>query len=176
VFVRRSARRQGLSVTSFDPARIFETLDRHSVDYLTIGAWAVIAHGYVRATVDIDFIARLDKENIVRLAAALSELNARLRGVDADKLGIDPTNPQVLANGASFTMDTDAGPLDFLNDVPGAVDYDQMRSRARQANAGGVTVWVIGFEDLIRMKEASGREQDLLDIHQLRERQSPHNE
>jgi predicted nucleotidyltransferase len=160
-------------MTSFDPARIFETLDRHGVDYLTIGAWAVIAHGYVRATADIDVIARLDEANILRLAAALSELNARLRGVDADKLGIDPTDPKVLANGASFTMDTDSGPLDFLNDVPGAVDYDQMRSRARQVDAGGVPVWVVGYEDLIRMKEASGREQDLLDIHQLRERRLP---
>jgi predicted nucleotidyltransferase len=157
-------------VTSFDPARIFVTLDRHGVDYLTIGAWAVIAHGYVRATADIDFIARLDSENMVRLAAALSELNARLRGVDADKLGIDPTDPEVLANGASFTMDTDAGPLDFLNDVPGAVDYDQMWSRARRADAGGVAVWVVGYEDLIRMKEASGRDQDLLDIRQLRQK------
>ena len=160
-------------MTSFDPARVFETLDRHGVDYLTIGAWAVIAHGYVRATEDIDLIARLDDANILRLAAALSELNARLRGVDADKLGIDPTDPEVLANGASFTMDTDAGPLDFLNDVPGAVDYDQMRSRARQANAGGVAVWVVGYEDLIRMKEASGRDQDLLDIRQLREKRLP---
>lgn len=157
-------------MTTFDPARIFGTLDRHGVDYLTIGAWAVIAHGYVRATADIDFIARLDRENMVRLAAALSELNARLRGVDAEKLGLDPTDPQTLENGASFTMDTDAGPLDFLNDVPGAVEYDQMRSRARQADAGGVSVWVVGYEDLIRMKEASGREQDLLDIHQLRDR------
>jgi predicted nucleotidyltransferase len=157
-------------MTSFDPARIFETLDRHGVDYLTIGAWAVIAHGYVRATADIDFIARLDSENMVRLAAALSELNARLRGVDADKLGIDPTDPEVLANGASFTMDTDAGPLDFLNDVPGAVDYDQMRSRARRADAGGVAVWVVGYEDLIRMKEGSGRDQDLLDIRQLQQK------
>jgi predicted nucleotidyltransferase len=69
-------------------------------------------------------------------------------------------------------MDTDAGPLHFLNDVPGAADYDEMRSRALQVNAGGVTVWVVGYEDLIRMKEASGREQDLLDIHQLRDRHS----
>ena len=154
-------------MTAFDPSRIFETLDRRGVDYLTIGAWAVIAHGYVRATADIDFVARLDEANINRLAAALSELNARLRGVDAEKLDIDPTDPNVLANGASFTMDTDAGPLDFLNDVPGADTYDEMRSRARQVNAAGVTVWVVGYEDLIRMKEASGREQDLLDIHQL---------
>jgi len=159
-------------VTSFDPARIFQTLERHGVDYLTIGAWAVIAHGYVRATADIDFVARLDRENMVRLAAALTELNAKLRGVDADKLGIDPTDPSVLENGASFTMDTDAGPLDFLNDVPGAEDYDQMRSRARQADAGSVTVWVVGLDDLIRMKEASGREQDLLDVRKLREQQS----
>jgi predicted nucleotidyltransferase len=109
---------------------------------------------------------------MVRLAAALSELNARLRGVDAEKRGIDPTNPQTLENGASFTMGTDAGPLNFLNDVPGAVEYDQMRSRARQADAGGVSVWVVGYEDLIRMKEASGREQDLLDIGQLRDKRS----
>ncbi len=159
-------------MTAFGPSRIFQTLDRHGVDYLTTGAWAVIAHGYVRATADIDFVARLDEQNMVRLGAALSDLNARLRGVDAEKLEIDPTDPQVLANGASFTMDTDAGPLDFLNDVPGAADYDEMRSRARQVNAGGVTVWVVGYEDLIRMKQASGREQDLLDIHQLRDRQS----
>lgn len=157
----------------FDPARIFETLDRHGVDYLTIGAWAVIAHGYVRATADIDFVARLDVENMARLAAALSELNARLRGVDAEKLDIDPSDPQVLISGASFTMDTDAGPLDFLNDVPGAADYDAMRTRSRQANAGGITVWVVGYEDLIRMKQASGREQDLLDIHELQDLHSP---
>lgn len=154
-------------MTTFDPARIFETLDRHGVDYLTIGAWAVIAHGYVRATLDIDFMARLSKENLERLAAALSELNARLRGVDADKLGIDPTDASTLENGASFTMETDAGPLDFLNDVPGADDYDQLRSRARKANAGGITVWVVDYEDLINMKKASGRAQDLLDIQEL---------
>ena len=158
---------------TFDPARIFETLDRHGVDYLTIGAWAVIAHGYVRATADIDFVARLDAQNMSRLATVLLELNARLRGLDAEKLDIDPTDPQVLMTGASFTMDTDAGPLDFLNDVPGSADYDAMRSRARQAVAGGVTVWVVGYEDLIRMKEASGREQDLLDIHQLRDLHLP---
>jgi hypothetical protein len=95
----------------------------------------------VRATADIDFVARLDRANIERLADALRELDARLRGIDADKLDIDPTDPDVLGNGASFTMDTDAGPLDFLNDVPGADDYDA--------------------------KRASGRLQDLLDIEQL---------
>ncbi len=39
----------------------------------------------------------------------------------------------------------------------------------REANAGGVSAWVVGYEDLIRMKEAPGLEQDLLDIRTLRE-------
>lgn len=111
-------------MTTFDPSRVFETLDRHGVDYLTIGAWAVVAHGYVRATADIDVIARLDEANMFCLAAALTELSARLRSVDAERLDIDPNDPRVLATGASFTMDTDAGPLDVLNNVPGAADYE----------------------------------------------------
>lgn len=154
-------------MNEFRPASVFETLNKHGVDYLTIGAWAVVAHGYVRATVDIDFIANQDRENLKRLAAALGELNARLRGVDADKLGIDPTNAETLASGASFTMETDAGPVDFLNDVPGALDFETMRLRANQVEASGVSIWVVGYEDLIRMKRASGREQDLLDVAEL---------
>ena len=152
---------------TLDPARVFATLGRHGVDYITIGAFAVIAHGYVRATADIDVVARQDRENLERLAAAFAELNAALRGVDADLLDIDPTDPDVLANGASFTLDTDAGPVDYLNDVPGAGDYDDLRARAVEANAAGVVVRVVGLDDLIRMKRASGRPQDLRDIANL---------
>lgn len=152
---------------TLDPARVFGTLDRHGVDYITIGAFAVIAHGYVRATADIDVVARQDRNNLERLAAAFTELHARLRGVDADLLEIDPTDPDVLANGASFTLDTDAGPVDYLTDVPGAGDYDDLRARAIEANAAGVVVRVVGLDDLIRMKRASGRPQDLRDIANL---------
>jgi hypothetical protein len=81
---------------TLDPARVFATLGRHGVDYVTIGAFAVIAHGYVRATADIDFVARQDRDNLERLAAAFVDLDARLRGIDADLLDIDPTDPDVL--------------------------------------------------------------------------------
>lgn len=154
-------------MSSLDPARIFATLERHGVDYVTIGAFAVIAHGYVRATADVDLVARLDRDNVERLAAAFAELNARLRGVDVHLLDIDPTDPDTLASGASFTLDTDAGPIDLLNDVPGARDYDDLRRDAVEAVAAGVTVRVVGLDDLIRMKRASGRRQDLTDIANL---------
>ena len=152
---------------SLDPARVFATLDRHGVDYVTIGAFAVIAHGYVRATADIDLLARQDRDNLAHLAAAFDELGARLRGVDAELLDIDPIDPDTLANGASFTLDTDAGPIHCLNDVPGAGDYAQLRARSVEASAAGTVVRVAGLDDLIRMKRASGRPQDLRDIANL---------
>lgn len=152
---------------TLDPARMFATLDRHDVDYVTIGAFAVIAHGYVRATADVDLMARQDHENLERLAAVFTELRARLRGVDADLLDIDPTDPDTLATGASFTLDTDAGPVDYLNDVPGARAYDDLRTDAVEATAAGVVVRVVGLDDLIRMKRASGRPRDLRDIANL---------
>lgn len=152
---------------TLDPARIFATLDAHNVDYVTIGAFAVIAHGYVRATADVDLIARQDHDNFLRLAHAFTDLNARLRGVDAALLDIDPTDPVTLANGASFTLDTDAGPIDYLNDVPGAGEYEALRRRSVEATAQGVLVRVVGLDDLIRMKRASGRPQDLRDIANL---------
>jgi hypothetical protein len=100
-------------------------------------------------------------------ARVFAVLGARLRHVDADLLDIDPTDPDTLANGASFTLDTDAGPVDYLNDVPGAGDYDDLRARAVEAVAAGVVVRVVGLDDLIRMKRASGRPQDLRDIANL---------
>jgi hypothetical protein len=90
-----------------------------------------------------------------------------LRGVDADLLELDPTDPVTLTTGASFTLDTDAGPVVYLNDVPGAGDYDEVRSRAVETTAAGVMVRVVGLGDLIRMKRASGRPQDLRDIANL---------
>ena len=152
---------------TLDPARVFATLERHAVDYVTIGAFAVIAHGYVRATADIDLVARQERDNLERLGAAFADLNARLRGVDADLLGVDPTDPDVLAEGAGFTLETDAGPIDYLNDVPGTGNYDDLRARAVEAEAAGVVVRVAGLDDLIRMKRASGRPQDLRDIANL---------
>lgn len=152
---------------TLDPARVFATLEAHGVDYLTIGAFAVIAHGYVRATAGIDLVARQDRANFERLAAVFAELKARLRGVGADLFDIDPTDPDTLANGASFTLDTDAGPIDYLNGVPGAGDYADLRARSVQTRAAGVVVRVVGLDDLIGMKRASGRPQDLRDIANL---------
>jgi hypothetical protein len=121
----------------------------------------------VRATKDVDVLAAQDRENLRRLAAALTELGARLRGVDAHLLPVDPTNPDDLGNGANWTLETDAGWLDYMSEVPGGLPYDEIRAAAQIVEVRGVRLQVVGLEHLVRLKRAAGRPRDLADIAAL---------
>lgn len=146
-----------------DVDRIIETFRRHDVEFVVIGGIAVLAHGHPRATFDLDFTADLTADNMRRLAAALDELNATLRGVDAGKLEVDPTDPDQLASG--WTLVTDAGWLDFMPAAEGARDYEEIAADAVPVRDGAFRV--VGLDDLIRMKRTSGRAKDLDDIAAL---------
>ncbi len=150
-----------------DPRRIFEVLARRRVDYVVIGGIAVIAHGHTRNTRDVDLMAAGTRANLKKLAAAFRDLGARLSGVDAHLLEIDVYDPATLASGANFTLETDAGGLDYFSEVPGAAPYEELRERSLVVDLEGLRIPVVGLSDLIRMKQASGREQDLSDIAAL---------
>lgn len=150
-----------------NPRLIFEVLVRHGVDFVAIGGWAVIGHGSTRNTLDVDFVAATDPENLRRVEAALAELDAQLWGVDAHLLGID-LDARALAEGGNFTLVTRAGGLDFFNEVPGGAPYDELRARSVAADLGdGLEIRITGVDDLIAMKRAAGRPQDVRDIATL---------
>jgi hypothetical protein len=144
---------------------IVDTFRRLDVDFVVIGGIAVLAHGHPRATFDLNFMAALSQENIGRLATALDQLNARVRGVDADLVDVDPCDPAQLASGANWTLVTDAGWLDFMPGAQGARPYDAVAEAAVPVRGGAFRV--VGLDDLIRMKRVSGRQKDLDDIAAL---------
>ncbi len=152
-----------------DPVRIFEALERHGVEYLTIGGVAVNAHGHLRNTRDVDVLIEWTTENMGRLAVALGELDAKLFGVDAGLLDVDPLDPEDLFNGGNFTLRTAAGGLDLFDpdEIPGGRPYDEMRPRAVEATVAGIRIRAVGLDDLIRLKRESGRDRDLEDVATL---------
>lgn len=152
-----------------DVDRIVTTFRRHGVDFVVIGGIAVLAHGHPRATFDLDFVADLTADNMDRLAAALTELGARVRGVDAELLDVDPRDPDQLASGANWTLVTAAGWLDFMPGAKGVRDYRAVAADAAPVRGGAFRV--VGLDDLIRMKRASGREKDIDDIAALTRRE-----
>jgi len=147
----------------FRPDALVAALNRHGVEYVVVGGVAAIRHGSRRTTRDLDIVPAPDTDNYVRLAAALRELDAHIRGVDAQHLGIDPADPDVLAGGADLGLATDLGFLDVLQELA-AVEYGQLRSRAQPARLGAEPIVVAGVDDLVAMKLRAGRPVDLQDV------------
>ena len=152
---------------AFDPGQILRVLAEHRVEFVVVGGVAVQAHGYIRGTQDLDLIPRPDLANLSRLGEALAELGARLHRTARP---VDITDPQVLKRAALVPVLTVHGRLDLMNIAATAgmpKSYADLRARALEVDLDGTQVAVVGFDDLIRMKKAAGREQDRIDIGAL---------
>jgi predicted nucleotidyltransferase len=144
---------------------LLDRLGRAEVDFVIVGGVAVVLQGYGRATKDLDITYATDAENLHRLGDVLTALNARLRGV-AEDVPFVPDG-RTLARTRLLTLDTDDGGLDLLADPPGAPPYATLRERADRVELDGVVVAVASLGDLLAMKRAAGRPQDLADIDAL---------
>jgi hypothetical protein len=149
-----------------DVDRILETLDRHRVDYVVIGGFALELHDVaVPPTRDIDITPSPSATNLRRLSAALIEMGARFRVLDGPPEGVEVPggiNATWLKSMVTLALVTDAGPLDISLMPDGTEGYDDL-GRV-DISFGGRTVPVASLEDVLRSKEAAGREKDLLVI------------
>lgn len=135
------------------------------VDFVVVGGMARTLLGSPRITKDLDISYAREHENLVRLGEVLIALNARLRGVPAD-LPFVPDH-RMLRGVSLLTLETDAGWLDLLVEPDGSPAYEQLRENAEQVDINGRVVRVSGIDDLISMKRAAGRPQDIADIAEL---------
>jgi hypothetical protein len=154
-------------VASFPELRLealLGRLARAEVDFIVVGGVAVAFQGYGRATKDLDITYATDAANLERLGAVLVALNAKLRGISEVPFVPDG---RTLAHTRLLTLDTDDGGLDLLADPPGAPPYATMRSRADRVDLDGIVIAIAALDDLLAMKRAAGRPQDLVDIEAL---------
>lgn len=151
-----------------DPLEILRVLERHRVRYVLIGAAAARVAGAPVVTEDIDVTPAADHENLERLAAALRELGARLRSVEPAGVAFQ-VDARTLAGAELWTLTTSAGDLDLCFLPAGTRGYDDLRREASRERLGrGLTVTVASLRDVIRSKEAAGRDKDLAQLPLLR--------
>lgn len=149
----------------FQPEAVIRLLGRHGVRYVVIGGLAAITHGAPIVTRDIDVCYERDQRNLGRLAEALSEVNAELRGAEP---GLPfRLDAQTLARGDAFTFVTDVGWVDIMATPSGTAGYDELARTAEEYELFGHRVLVASIDDLIRMKRAAGRPKDLLAVEEL---------
>lgn len=160
---------------AFDVDELLRALLRENVRFMVIGGIAVAVHGFPRATGDLDVVPDPDPENLARLYDALQSLNARPLDLGEFRLeDFVPLDVESLVLGGNWRLMTDFGTLDVLQyqdrvlETP--TETNAMLDRAIIAELPGVgVVPIVAFSDLIAMKLAAGRDQDLADVRALRE-------
>ena len=156
-------------MAEFRPQEIIATLDRHGVRYVVIGGLAAVLHGAAHVTTDLDIAPEEAKRNLERLSDALRELNARIR-VSGEPDGVPfDHSAESLARVRIWNMQTSMGDLDVAFEPSGTRGYEDLRRDAVAMTVAGVQVQVASLADVIRSKEAAGRERDRAVLPGLRE-------
>lgn len=151
--------------------RVLGALERAGVRYLVVGGVAVVLHGYLRATVDLDLVVSLEPANARRAVEALRELGFVPRVPVAIEQFADPAERRRWVeekNATVFTLWHPTTPgfvIDLFVEEP--FDFEARYDRAAKARLGELEVTVLSVEDLIEMKRAAGRARDLEDVEAL---------
>jgi hypothetical protein len=154
-----------MSERAFDPVAALQILVANKVDFVVIGGIAARLWGSPTVTRDLDICYARTPANYERLAAALRQVHAKLRGVrDEVPFRLDA---RTLAAGDSFTFRSDVGDLDCLGTPTGTGGYDDLKASAERVDVDGLKVWVTSLVDLIVMKRAAGRQKDRIEVEVL---------
>jgi hypothetical protein len=155
-------------VTDFNPDALLEVLHRHDVRYVLIGGLAAALRGSATPTFDVDITPAATAGNLTRLSAALTDLAARIR-VEGIPDGLPFSHDAAsLAQMTTLNLVTRFGDLDIAFDPAGIRDYSEWEAGATLVTVMGVPVRVASLDDIIRSKEAAGRDKDRLQLPMLR--------
>jgi predicted nucleotidyltransferase len=140
-----------------DYKEMLQCLSEENVKFLVVGAYAVAAYGFPRATKDIDIFVQPAPENASNLMRALARFGAPLSEISESDFSTE---------GIVFQIGNNPRRIDILTRISG-VAFQQAYNRRKNVLLEGINVPVISLEDLIANKRATGRMQDLADVERL---------
>ncbi len=150
---------------------VFRVLHKNNIRYAVAGGVALVLHGVVRFTADLDLIVDLEQENLKRFIQAMNELGYRSRNsVKAEGL-LDPaTRGQWKREKGMevFSFVDPAQPMTLIDVfIEEKLPFGEIMRDLVQITAKGITIPVVSLSHLKRLKKAAGRPQDLADIETI---------
>ena len=136
---------------------MLHALSDEKVKFLLVGAYALAAHGYPRATMDIDIWVMPSSENADAVLRALRRFGAPLHNLTKEDLQKD---------GTIFQIGVAPRRIDIITAASG-LQFEETYGRSLSINIEGLEVHIPSIDDLIRNKMASGRTKDLADAEAL---------
>jgi hypothetical protein len=140
-----------------DYSDILHALSDEQVKFLLVGAYAMAAHGYPRATMDIDIWVMPSLENAAAVLRALRRFGAPIHNLTLEDLQKD---------GTLFQIGVAPRRIDLITAASG-LQFRETFERSLSINLEGIEVHIPSVDDLIRNKRASGRTKDIADAEAL---------
>jgi hypothetical protein len=131
--------------------------NRHKVEYMLVGGFAVICYGYIRTTQDIDFLLFPSVGNSKKVMNALTEFGFGDAGIPIEYFQRE---------GTAIHIGVEPNRIDFLTCLQG-VSNDTLFKNMTQMKFQEKLFNVISKQDLIQCKKAAGRAKDLADVEEL---------
>jgi hypothetical protein len=151
---------------------VMEALYKNKVRYLLVGGLAVNLHGVPRTTHDIDIIISTDRANVLKAISILKKLGYVPRlpvdpeeMADADKVKDWAENRNLKA--FSFCHKEDSYKVIDI-DLVHPLDFEKAFKNKAVKETRNVKIYLASIDDLVAMKKASGRPQDMSDIELLK--------
>ena len=138
---------------------MLQALVDEKVRFLLVGAYALAAHGYPRATMDIDIWVMPAPDNAESVLRALRHFGAPLHNATRDDFEKD---------GTVFQIGVAPRRIDIITAASG-LHFEEAFQNSLAVDIDGIEVRIPSVADLIRNKRASGRTKDLADAEALEE-------
>lgn len=152
---------------------VLASLERARVRYLVVGGVAVVLHGYLRTTLDLDLVLQLEQTNVERALEALAGLGFQPQAPVPLSSFADPQIRETWLREKNMTVFSLWHPehpgfaVDLFVQEP--FDFDAVYRRALRVPLQTTEATVVSREDLVAMKKAAGRALDLDDVTALSE-------
>ncbi len=142
-----------------DSKQLLELFNKHKVEYVIVGAYALAFHGCPRYTGDLDILVKPDLSNAKKILKAIKDF-----GFESLSLNVKDLSSQ----GKVIQLGVPPIRIDILTSVTG-VSWKQISANRVAGKYGNVTVYFIGKDELITNKRSIGRHKDLADLESISE-------
>lgn len=139
---------------------ILQALNDEQVEFILVGAYALAAHGYPRATMDIDIWVRPSETNARAVLRALNRFGVPLHDLTTEDLCKDDT---------VFQIGVAPCRIDIITGATG-LEFEGVSANCKQCEIDGIPLKILSVDDLITNKSATGRPKDAVDVIELKKR------
>ena len=135
------------------------SLNDFNVEYLLVGGYSVILHGYNRVTGDLDIWVNRTSDNYIKLLRAFKKFGLPGNSISENSF-VNDTEIEV------FTFGRPPLAIDIMTQVKGLI-FEEAFISSEIAQVDDLIIRYIGYNHLITAKKASGRHKDLDDLEEL---------